>query len=167
MTAAEVASLLAEIGLPAVAVALIAYVLLMPEKAQMISGWLWTLIAGVFRRGDRKAVALRVQGHVNASTRQILKEVPEGIIEGKLKIRWSDAEQAQSILRGGEVVVFMRRSKHHEENVAHALMVYLPKAVLPRARRYLDKVTMETRLDDREERSRSVGKRSRRPRRVL
>lgn len=143
MTASEVTGLLAEFGLPAIAVVVIAYVLLMPEKAQIISGWLWSLIASVLRRGDRKAVALRVQGHVNASTKQLLKDVPEGIIEGKLKIRWSDAAQAQSVLRDGEVVVFMQRSKHHEENVAHALMVYLPKAVLPRARRYLDKVTME------------------------
>jgi hypothetical protein len=37
----------------------------------------------------------------------------------------------------------MRRSRHHEENMAHALMAYLPKALLPRARRYVDKPTMQ------------------------
>ncbi len=143
MSGLEITDLLTRVGLPLVLVALIAYVLLLPEKAQIISGWIWSLIGRVFRGGDRKAVALRVQGHVNAATRSLRKQVPDGIIEGKLKIKWSDAEKAQSILRDGEVVVFMRRSRFHEENVAHALMIYLPKAVLPRARRYLDKTTME------------------------
>jgi hypothetical protein len=143
VTGAELTDLLTKVGIPIVLVALIAYVLLTPEKAQMVAGWLWALLGRVVRGGDRKAVALKVQGHVNASTKSLRKQVPEGIIEGKLKIRWSDAEEAQSVLRDGEVVVFMRPSRFHEENVAHALMVYLPKAVLPRARRYLDATTME------------------------
>lgn len=142
MTGAEVTKLLTEIGLPIVLVLAIAYVLLLPEKAQLIAGWGWTLISSVFRRGDRKAVALRVQGHVNASTRNLLKHAPEGTLDGKLKLKWSTSEEAEGVLRDGEVVVFMKRARHHEENVAHALMVYLPKALLPRARRYLDPTTM-------------------------
>ena len=143
VTGAEVRLLLEAIGLPVVFVLLCAYVLLMPEKVEKISGWLWSGVSAVFRRGDRRAVALRVQGHVNSCTRHLLKHMPEGTVEGKLKLRWSTSEEAQSLLRDGEVVVFMQRSRHHEENVAHALMVYLPKAILPRARRYLDGTTME------------------------
>jgi len=142
MNAAEIMKILTTVGLPVVLVLSIAYILLMPEKAQLISGWLWSLISGVVRRGDRRAVALSVQGHVNSTTRRLLKHMPEGTVEGKLKLHWSTADEAQAVLRDGDVVVFMRRSKHHEENVAHARMVYLPKAVLPRARRYLDGTTM-------------------------
>jgi hypothetical protein len=36
----------------------------------------------------------------------------------------------------------MRQHEHHTQNVAHALMAYLPKAVVPRARRYLGSQTM-------------------------
>jgi len=142
VTGAELTSLLTNIGIPLVFVVLIAYVLLMPEKAQTVAGWLWSLLARIVHRGDRTAVALRVQGHVNARARSLAKQVPPGVIGGRLKIKWSDVEQARSVLRDGEVVVFMRPSRFHEENVAHALMVYLPKAVLPRARRYLNKTTM-------------------------
>ncbi len=141
MTGAEITTLLKDVGLPLLLVLAIAYVLTMPEKAQTVAGWFWSLVSAITKRGDRRAVALRVQGHVNASTRHLVGQTPDGIIQGKLKLKWSTSEEAQAYLRDGDVVVFMKRSNHHEENVARALMVYLPKAVLPRARRYLDQPT--------------------------
>jgi hypothetical protein len=142
VTAPEITTLLRDVGLPILLVAAIIYVLTMPEKAQMVAGWLWTLFSGITKRGDRTAIALRVQGHVNASTKHLARKVPDGIVEGKLKLKWSSSDEATAYLRDGDVVVFMKRSQHHEENVARALMVYLPKAVIPRARRYLDQPTM-------------------------
>jgi hypothetical protein len=141
MTATEITTLLKDVGLPLILVLAIAYVLTMPEKAQTIAGWFWSLVSSVTKHGDRKAVALRVQGHVNGSIKPLTRHTPDGTIEGKLKLRWSTSEEAQAYLRDGDVVVFMKRSKHHEENIARALMVYLPRAVLPRARRYLDQPT--------------------------
>jgi hypothetical protein len=38
--------------------------------------------------------------------------------------------------------VFMNKSRDREANVANAVMAYLPKAVIPRARRYVDRETM-------------------------
>jgi hypothetical protein len=142
VTADEIGKLIAIIGAPTVAVLVVFWVLLFPEKAQMVAGWGWALLSSIFRHADRRAVALRVQGHVNASTKRLLKHLPEGMLEGTLKLHWSTSEEARAILRDGEVVVFMKRSRHHEENVAQALMVYLPKAVLSHARRYIDLTTM-------------------------
>ena len=139
MSAGDVVKLVATIGLP---LFVVLYVLLMPDKAQMIAGWLWSFVARVFRRADKKAVALRVQGEINSARSVLVENAPEHLIDGKLKIRWTDADQAQATVRDGDVVVFMRRSAHHEENVAHALMAYLPRAVVPRVRRYVDPNTM-------------------------
>lgn len=129
-------------GAVGVPVALGIYVLLMPEKAQIVAGWIWGLIAKVVRRADKTAVALKVQGHINDARSELLREAPPNLIKDRLRINWNDAEEASSVMRDGEVVVFMRRSDHHEENVARALMAYLPKAVIPRARRYVDPKTM-------------------------
>jgi hypothetical protein len=134
--------LIAEIGAPVLVILVIGYVLLMPERAQMVAGWIWSFVSRVISRADRTAVALRVQGEVNHARQRIVKIGPPGIMESKLKIEWRDSSQAQAVLQDGDVVVFMKCSKHLEENVACALMAYLPKAVLPRARRYLDKGTM-------------------------
>ena len=139
----DLASLLIQIGLGVGLVGVaIAYVLLFPEKAQVIAGWIWTGIARVIHQADKKAVAYRVQGEINSARAGLIRDALDGIIEGRLKIDWNNAEQAEARARGGDVVVFMKRSRHRDEDVANALMAYLPKAVLPRARRYLDGKTM-------------------------
>jgi hypothetical protein len=120
----------------------IAYLVFHPEKAEKIGGWIARGFAGVHGAIGRKAVALSVQGDVNSARAQMIEGVPDGVIGGKLKVKWASAEEAQTHIRGGEVVVFMRRSRHREENVANALMAYLPRAVVPRERRYVEGETM-------------------------
>lgn len=143
MTSAELASALIDFGLPAVLVLAIAYVLLCPEKAQLVAGWGWRFLGRGFRAADRRAVANRVEGRINAARKKLMDSIPEGVWEGKLKIKWTKADDAECVLREGEVLVCMQRSEHEEENIANGLIAYLPKAVLPRARRYVDPSTMQ------------------------
>jgi hypothetical protein len=110
-------------------IGVVLYLLFHPEKAEKIGGWIARGFAGVHEAIDRKAVALSVQGDVNSARGQMIEGVPAGVIGGKLKVRWASAEEAQTHIHGGEVMVFMRRSRHREENVANALMAYLPRAV--------------------------------------
>ena len=132
-------------GLPLVAI-IGAYLLMNPEKAERIAGWITRGIARLWNRADTTATALTVQGQVNEGRARFLQNAPPEIVEGKLKLRWKDVDEAETLVREGEVVVFMRPSSHKETNVARALMAYLPRAVLPRARRYLDPLT--TRASD-------------------
>jgi hypothetical protein len=125
-----------------VGILILAYVLTWPEKAERIFGWIAGLVARVFRRADRAAVAYKVQGDVNTARAAFLRNGPNDLIEKKLKVKWADAEEAEALIKNGEVLVVMRRSEQHEENIAHALMAYLPKAMLPRARRYVDRERM-------------------------
>lgn len=129
---------LAGIGLVGV---ILVYLLFMPEKAERVGGWVSGFIAKVFRKVDRTAVALKVQGAINSMRAELLKNAPE-LIEKRLRIKWADVDEAEARLRDGECLVVMRRSEHHEENMAHAVMAYLPRAMLPRARPYLDKDRM-------------------------
>jgi hypothetical protein len=139
VTAKEIAAI---VGGPILVVLFCLWVAMFPEKVEKIGGWLWGLASKIWHRADRRAIALRVQGHVNSTTKRLLKHMPEGTVEGKIKLRWTNSDEARGVLRDGDVVVFMRRAQHHEENVAQALMVYLPKAVLSRARRYIEPTTM-------------------------
>lgn len=126
-------------GIGVGAVLIVGYVLFFPEKAEKLGGWVAGIVANVFKRGHRTAIALKVQGAINTARAELLRNAPSHLIERKLKIKWAKtAEEATSLLREGEVLVVMQRSSHHEENVAQALMAYLPKAMLPRARRYVD-----------------------------
>lgn len=142
MTFTDLAPLLAGIGVPILLAVVLIYVLLFPDRAEKVAGWLWIPIAKIFKKADKTAVAFRVQGEINTARTAMLKNAPTGLLEGRLKIKWNNAESAQAIVRDDEVVVFMRRGEHHEDNVANALMAYLPKALLPRARRYVERNTM-------------------------
>lgn len=142
MPADQVRNLLLGLGLPTLAVVSILYVLLFPERAKVIAGWLWSLVGLVWQIADRRAVALRVEGDVNSTRERLLRDAPADLLEGEMQIHWADAEEAEGKVRRGDVVVFMRRSRHHDENVANAVMAYIPNAVLRTARRYLPADTM-------------------------
>ena len=118
---------------------IVGYLLFFPEKAEKVGGWIATSFTKVFRRGHRTAIALRVQGAINSARAELLKNAPAYLIDRRVKIRWTkSAEEATTLLREGEVLVVLKKSSHNEENIAHALMAFLPKAMLPRARRYVD-----------------------------
>lgn len=135
----EVLTLAPLVGIPTL---LLLYVLFNPDKAEKIAGWIVALGARLWHSLDRRAVALKVQGDVNDACTGLFKSAPKGLLESKLRIKWADAEDAKAVVESGEVIVFMRRGPHHSENVAHALMAYLPKALLRRARRYVDESTV-------------------------
>ena len=117
------------------------YLLFFPEKAEKVAGWVAGLAARVWRKADKTAVKLRVQSDING-LRSLLHADAPTMIDKSLKISWNNAEQAEAVVRGGDVVVFMRDSRRHEENLANALMAFLPKALLTRARRYIEADTM-------------------------
>lgn len=118
------------------------YVMFWPDQARGFFGVLLSIVARVFHQVDKRAVAMRVEGDINAARSSLLKDAPE-VIQGKLKIQWARGDEAAAIVRGGDVVVVMRRAAFHEENVAHAVMAYLPRSVVPLARHYLRTLTMQ------------------------
>jgi hypothetical protein len=130
------------IGLPILAFLVIVYTVLFPEKMQQIAGWAWKVFARVVRSADKHAVANRLESRINSARKRIFRDAPPGLVEGKLKIRWTSQHEARALLQGGEVLVCMRRSDHESENLANGLMAYLPRAVVPRARRYVAPETM-------------------------
>lgn len=126
----------------AVALAVLFWAVHYPDKAEQVAGWIVGLASKVYAKADRTAVALRVQGDINDARGTLLKTAPEALIERKVKIKWTKADEAEALLRDGEVLVCMEKVDHHEQNVANALMAFLPKAMLPMARRYLDSARM-------------------------
>ena len=53
---------------------LISYVLLAPEKAERIAGWIWRGISMVWKSADKRAVGYRVQGRINQGRADLLKK---------------------------------------------------------------------------------------------
>jgi hypothetical protein len=114
---------------------------LRPDHANRLFGWLATGISLFWRGADRAAVKYRVEGDVNTGVDAFMEDAPEGIVEAKLTVRWVNAQTASAVIASGDVLVCLRRSARYDRNVANALMAYLPKAVIPRARQYLSSST--------------------------
>ncbi len=125
-------------GLVAVALGVLFWAVSYPDKAEKVAGWIVALVSKIYKKADRTAVALKVQGDINGARETLLRSAPDGLIERKIKIKWTKAEEAETLLKDGEVLVCMEKANHHEQNVANALMAFLPKTMLPMARRYLD-----------------------------
>lgn len=70
--------ILAGVGIPVGVIAVVAYLLLLPDKAEKVAGWLWTPIAKVFKNADKTKVAFKVQGEVNTARAALLKNAPDG-----------------------------------------------------------------------------------------
>jgi hypothetical protein len=117
------------------------YFLCFPEKVEVIAGWLFGCVGRFVRCVDRRAVAYKVQGDVNSMRAAMQKDAPH-LLERKLRLKWANVDEAEAQLRDGEVLVVMRPSRNQDENLAHAVMAYLPKALLSRARPYLDRERM-------------------------
>lgn len=129
--------------LSGILLAILVFAILRTDNFQTIVGWIWLAVSTVVRSADRNAVRFRVQGEVNTALNVALASGPREIREGKLRIRWVAPDQARSVLSGGDVVVCLHRSQFHEENVANAVIAYLPLAIVPRARRYVARRTMQ------------------------
>jgi hypothetical protein len=125
-------------GLLVAVVAALWWVINNPDKAEKVFGWLATAISKIWHKADRAAVAWSVAGQINDASATLLESAPEGLIQHKIKIKWTGADEAEALLREGEVLVCMEKAEHQERNVANALMAFLPKTMLTHARRYLD-----------------------------
>lgn len=116
----------------------IVFVAMNADKVEKWVGWALSLLHFF----DRAAVARSVQGQINEACGTLTQHAPENVIQGRLKLKFKKPEDAATHARGGEVVVFMKKARFREENVANAVMAFIPKAVIPRARRYVDSETM-------------------------
>jgi hypothetical protein len=129
-------------SLVAVALGVLFWAVNFPDKAEKVAGWIVALVSKIYKKADRTAVALRVQGTINEAREILMESAPEGLIERKIKIKWTGAREAEALLKDGEVLVCMEKADHHEQNVANALMAFLPKTMVPKARRYVDPARM-------------------------
>lgn len=121
-----------------VAAAFVLYLAFFPDRAEKAIGMVAGLLAKAFGSLNKTAVAYKVQGAINSAGARLMKSAPATVLDGKLKVKWTDIDRAAAIVKEGEILVVMQRADHHEQNVARALMAFLPKAMLPRARRYVD-----------------------------
>jgi hypothetical protein len=119
-------------------------VFLNPDKVEQWIALGWKLIDMVFRRGKKAYITHDVQGRVNEFARELNKEAPHCQAVG-IKLEWVEtSSEAQNFIRNGRLVVRMHRDDDNNRNFVNASMIFVSKALLPKAKRYLSPTQRES-----------------------
>lgn len=109
-------------------------------RIEWMESWASTvlkLFAWAFRSAERGTVALDIQSQFESITKRINHEV-EDAIPYSVKIAWITETTPETFIREGRVVVRLHYHTHRARNIVNAYLAFLPKALIPIARPYID-----------------------------
>lgn len=121
-------------------VAVVLFLLLIPEKVEKWVALLWQLadrLGILARRAHKQYVKHDLQGHVNDFLVKKTKEIP-GLAAKGVRLTWVDsATTRESFLKGDQVVVRLRRSDSNDQNFVRATCIFVSTSLVHKAKRYL------------------------------
>ncbi len=107
------------------------------EGAERSSGRLLSWVSWANSALDRAAVANEVQGAINGARKEIAANAPD-VFPHPAKVKFIRNQSEVVDLQDGVVVVAMKQSRNHAENVARATVAYVSEAAIRPARPYVD-----------------------------
>jgi len=119
------------------------YVLLHPEVAEKWGAIISRAFIFLGTSWERRTVGLKIQGTLNTQIRKMNKEARD-ILPYRMKVKWVKAEDIDSEVRGGNVIVIMSHYKNTSVNIARAALAYTSKGLIPKARDYVEPNLMRT-----------------------
>jgi hypothetical protein len=83
----------------------------------------------------------RLSSDIEASISEVVEKSNremKGLFTSKLRINWTSESDFANI-KNGEIILNLNLGPNPDDNICRALDLYLPRAVIPRARHYVDK----------------------------
>jgi len=128
------------LGPPGLFVILILLVILNIEKVIIFASWFHIhILRRFFKFSQRKSVSLELQGKINDFRNSLNKKIP-GILSYGIKIKWVHKENItrNAFLERNQVVVVLKSYEEQDINFVTAILLYLPKALIPFARKNIN-----------------------------
>ncbi len=125
----------------AIPIILIIFILLNPEKTNIWFSWFHIhIFRRFFRASQRKSVSLELQGIINEFMISLNKKIPNILIYG-IRIKWIHKEETtrKAFIKNNQVVVVLKSYDEQDINFVTAVMLYLPRALIPYARININK----------------------------
>jgi hypothetical protein len=113
-----------------------------PEKVEKWASIILKVGAYVNKKAERMYMSTNIQAEIS----QKRKELGLGgdVFEFGVKIDWIDEETAETDLKENKVVVMMKPFRSQARNLASVVTLYVPRAVLPKARNYVEQNLMKS-----------------------
>lgn len=120
-----------------VALWIIIYFLLNPEKFEILSSYFYKLLSYVNSRFQKKYVKYDLQGRINDFVKQLSKELPMAS-NGKFKIKYvGDEIEKGAFLEEGSVILRLKKEDPEDLNFVHGSYMYVSESMLRKSKRYI------------------------------
>lgn len=117
--------------------------LFFPEKIEKWVVLVHKFAAFISEKHERRYIAKHIELSINEEKGKLSKE-SSGILPYGIKIVWIDADNIESYLGGDDVlIVKMKNHRNQSKNLALAVREYVPNALIPKARRYVNPPLMK------------------------
>ncbi|HTW90587.1 MAG TPA: hypothetical protein VMH22_02660 [bacterium] len=117
-----------------------------PTRFTKLLAILMALGYKVFKAGERKAIALNIEGKVNDFVHNAASQIT-GMRAAQVRIVWTDVATTKAeFVAQDRLVINMKRFANQDRNFVHATMAFIAVAFLPRAKKLLT-VTQRSALD--------------------
>lgn len=95
-----------------------------------------------YQKVMREDISKNIEYNINRHVEKFNKESGE-IFTYRIKVKWTDADSIESDLRDNVLVIKMKDHRNQSRNFALAIREYVPKALIPTARRYVHQGLMK------------------------
>ena len=113
-----------------------------PEKVEKWASMFLKLGAYVSKKAERSYMATNIQASICEKRKKM--GLYGDVFEYGVKIEWTNEETAETDLKENKVLIMMKPFRSQAKNLASVVSLFVPQAVLPKARSYVDKELMKS-----------------------
>lgn len=120
-----------------VAIAIIVYILLNPDKSLFWQAKIASLFSWASSKARKKAISSDIRSRVLKISKNISSENNE-ILPYDLKVEWVKEESRETFLKKNQVIVRMSQKSNPHRNFMYAVTEFVKQGFMPKARKYID-----------------------------
>jgi len=130
-------------GIGGIAIIILLAWLFCPEKIEKWAILFHKLAAYISEKHEKRYISKHIEFTINDQRKKLCKE-SSGILPYALEVKWVDADTIDSALKNENIlVVKMKNHRNQSKNLALAVKEYVPNALIPTARKYVEPVLMK------------------------
>ena len=131
-----IAKLIEYFGLWAVPLFIALYVLLYPEKAKILSSWIWELFSKVWKTAQYKSIGNELEGNIGVFVDDLNKEM-SGVKMKSPKICFVHEETRDAFIKKNRVIIKLKPKEDQDFNFAVASYLFVKQTTIPTAKKAL------------------------------
>ncbi len=113
-----------------------------PEKVEKWASMFLKVCAYVNKKAEKMYMATNIQASICEKRKKI--GLDGDVLDYGIKIEWTTEETAETDLKENKILVMMKPFRSQARNLATVVSLYVPQALLPKSRSYVNKDLMKS-----------------------